>query len=107
MKIVSGLVFGVVLCSGCQSVPDKQVAGRQPGIQLALDEYNDGIIKLQAAPPTVAPLLDETRNYGRVESEGVILEYMNRPTTITQAYRLMLTIKSTGEQIEIVLPYDE
>ncbi len=73
-------------------------------LEIALDEYADGIIKLQHSPST-RRLIDQTIDFGLVENESIKLEYVTKKVVGPgYAYSLILTIKSTGERYEIVLP---
>ena len=101
MRRVTIIALCLIALYGCRSTTTTDSGLLEPKIQLALDEYYDGIIKLQSKRE-VEPI-DETRTFGRVENEDVILEYRN-PENRHNAIDLILTIKSTGEQIEIVLP---
>lgn len=74
-------------------------------LEIALDEYADGVIKLQPSHGQLHDKIDQTRDFGLVENADIKLEYVTKKVVGPgYAYSLILTIKSTGERYEIVLP---
>jgi hypothetical protein len=107
MKLVIITLCGALIACQDESTTakdkDETSTHKNQRYELALDEYEDGILKLQLVNP--ASLVDSSTAYGSVEDDQIKLEYAtSEKPTINGAYLLYLTMKETGQVIEIALP---